>query len=408
MQDVWCHGCARQFSVSVSSWDGQCPECDEGFCEVLEQRPQARAQAPSRGASGGGPGHGGFQQTIRVPGGMMQVVATTGAPGDMFMGLGGPPGGEDALVQHLLESLMQSLGGPNFRMGGQFPDFMMGASEGENLDAIISQLMEQYEPRSQATSRRVRAALPRLRVRKAGSSGEAAEGEAVAAAGEACTVCHDAYDAGAEVVELPCSHCFHEDCISPWLDTHNSCPVCRYELPTEEDDGSPSRAGRQDGQPADSGGRRRGGASQQRRRQQEAPAVADGGGGGGSFAAMMQNIQDAWQRRNSGAGNANSAGGAGRTDDAEASYSRGAGSEGARNLRRRTAAGSQGDSTWYINDVPASPPARARGGGDAEEDNGEPPQEGPSGTQLLGMVLGGALGALTGSAIAAFFSGRRA
>ncbi len=35
--------------------------------------------------------------------------------------------------------------------------------------------------------------------------------------GEQCTVCHDAFETGGEVVELPCRHCFHEDCILPWL-----------------------------------------------------------------------------------------------------------------------------------------------------------------------------------------------
>ncbi|EFJ40020.1 hypothetical protein VOLCADRAFT_100265 [Volvox carteri f. nagariensis] len=48
--------------------------------------------------------------------------------------------------------------------------------------------------------------------------------------GELCTVCHDAFEAGGEVVELPCRHCFHEDCIMPWLQEQNTCPVCRTRL----------------------------------------------------------------------------------------------------------------------------------------------------------------------------------
>jgi hypothetical protein len=49
----------------------------------------------------------------------------------------------------------------------------------------------------------------------------------------ACTVCQDNLSIGTKAMFLPCGHTFHPDCILPWLKDHNTCPICRYELPTE-------------------------------------------------------------------------------------------------------------------------------------------------------------------------------
>ncbi|KAM9322688.1 E3 ubiquitin-protein ligase RNF126-like isoform 1-T1 [Pholidichthys leucotaenia] len=46
-------------------------------------------------------------------------------------------------------------------------------------------------------------------------------------AGLACPVCKEDYSVQDNVRQLPCSHFFHNDCIVPWLERRDTCPVCR-------------------------------------------------------------------------------------------------------------------------------------------------------------------------------------
>lgn len=49
-----------------------------------------------------------------------------------------------------------------------------------------------------------------------------------------CAVCKDEISLEEQAKQLPCSHLYHGDCILPWLRIRNTCPVCRYELPTDD------------------------------------------------------------------------------------------------------------------------------------------------------------------------------
>ncbi|XP_021865974.1 uncharacterized protein [Spinacia oleracea] len=60
--------------------------------------------------------------------------------------------------------------------------------------------------------------------------------EHLKADGLACAICKDLLMIGTEVNQLPCFHLYHPSCILPWLSARNSCPLCRYELPTDDGD----------------------------------------------------------------------------------------------------------------------------------------------------------------------------
>jgi len=45
-----------------------------------------------------------------------------------------------------------------------------------------------------------------------------------------CPVCQEDYNQGENLVRLPCKHEYHGDCVKPWLNKHNSCPMCRQQI----------------------------------------------------------------------------------------------------------------------------------------------------------------------------------
>ncbi|KAG6519594.1 hypothetical protein ZIOFF_023088 [Zingiber officinale] len=50
-----------------------------------------------------------------------------------------------------------------------------------------------------------------------------------------CAVCKDGILVNEIVKRLPCSHLYHKECILPWLEIRNTCPLCRFELPTDSE-----------------------------------------------------------------------------------------------------------------------------------------------------------------------------
>ncbi|KAG0474690.1 hypothetical protein HPP92_014376 [Vanilla planifolia] len=117
------------------------------------------------------------------------------------------------------------LGGAGVPLAGNIGDYFFGS----RLEHLVHQLFEndpnRYGPPPAAKS--VVETLPVIKI----------SNELIAGIDEAqCAVCKEAFVVGEEVVQIPCKHIYHKDCIIPWLDLHNSCPVCRYELPTDDPD----------------------------------------------------------------------------------------------------------------------------------------------------------------------------
>lgn len=95
------------------------------------------------------------------------------------------------------------------------------------LDALMQQLSESEAGRQGTPPAKKDAveALPTVEV-----SGGSNEDDAAS-----CAVCLEDYASGERARELPCRHRFHSQCIVPWLEMHSSCPVCRFQLPADDD-----------------------------------------------------------------------------------------------------------------------------------------------------------------------------
>ena len=100
----------------------------------------------------------------------------------------------------------------------------------EALDRVISQLMEQHSTSTAPgpASESAITSLPRIKLEesKLDSNGKAE-----------CSICMDSVSKGDEVVELPCKHWFHGDCVGAWLREHDTCPQCRRGIMPKDGDG---------------------------------------------------------------------------------------------------------------------------------------------------------------------------
>uniref|UniRef100_A0A3B1J0C9 RING-type E3 ubiquitin transferase n=1 Tax=Astyanax mexicanus TaxID=7994 RepID=A0A3B1J0C9_ASTMX len=260
----FCHRCSEEISPRLP--DYTCPRCESGFIEELPEERSAEngsTSTPSTSDQNRPPFENVDQTLFTFPHGYGQFAL--GIFGEGFDLRGGLPTEDnrdaenrreremasrqrygarqprgrhvprrqgtrhegvptlEGIIQQLVNGIIAPTAMPNMGMGpwGMLHSNPMDYAWGANgLDAIITQLLNQFENTGPPPADREKIkSLPTVQIT-----------EEHVGAGLECPVCKEDYSAGESVRQLPCNHLFHNDCIVPWLEQHDTCPVCRKSL----------------------------------------------------------------------------------------------------------------------------------------------------------------------------------
>ncbi|XP_023551575.1 E3 ubiquitin-protein ligase RING1-like [Cucurbita pepo subsp. pepo] len=238
----FCHQCDRAVTVIVSpSSDPLCPFCNEGFLEEYENSNSNSNVNLDRGTlllpdpfRGFNPlvvssstvvdlqNPGLFSRTLSLASQSNSSVQPE--PYDPFVFLQNHLRGIFDSGADVVFEIPRHASHSGFSMPQNVGDYFIGPG----LEQLI-QLLADNDPNRYGTPPASKSAiekLPTMTVTEDLLNSEMNQ----------CAVCIDGFEKDTEVKQMPCKHVFHDYCILPWLELHNSCPVCRFELPTDDSD----------------------------------------------------------------------------------------------------------------------------------------------------------------------------
>ncbi|KAL3840525.1 hypothetical protein ACJIZ3_025116 [Penstemon smallii] len=232
-QMYFCHQCERTVTISPSPvGDLLCPTCNSGFVEEF-QNPNPNPTIPEPF----------FPDPLSLL--LSQFLLPSHNTSNPISVPRPNPTREPALrpddfdpVSYLMNLLSnRRASGIDYQFfiddGSSSPGISLPANIGDyfvgpGFEQLIQQLAEN-DPNRYGTPPAAKSAveaLPSIKVDEDLMKSELAQ----------CAVCKDDFEMGTVVKQMPCKHVYHDECILPWLELHNSCPVCRHELPTDDPD----------------------------------------------------------------------------------------------------------------------------------------------------------------------------
>lgn len=232
----WCHQCREP--VWPQGQESVCPYCDEGFIQELHHQfvGTHSGDAASEFGLSDDPRSGIMGAIVdlmrqimpeRDPNPNLDVGIRAGTPPERSIGVGPSPPCPMLIFHRISVSHQDPFGlfsdgnGPG--MGQSQGDYHNGLPEmiQHHHDSVVEHIEQLSINDTQGPLRSAIDALAAIRISQRHLNSDAQ-----------CPVCLEKFELGSEARQMPCDHVYHSDCIVRWLEEHNSCPVCRFELPT--------------------------------------------------------------------------------------------------------------------------------------------------------------------------------
>ena len=194
IKSYWCHICNKQFFFPyIEKLDIQCKYCGNTFCEEIERNESSNQSISSSSSETNINNRNNLPPLLRLIYGMNRPRTSHG----------------------LLDFILNFLALRNYE---------------DNIENLINQIMmnDPNKYGNPPASKKSIEELERFTVTQMKLKSFGVE--------NSCAVCKDEFEIGQELILMPCKHYFHIDCLIPWLNERNSCPVCRFELPTDDVD----------------------------------------------------------------------------------------------------------------------------------------------------------------------------
>ena len=206
MKRYWCHLCKKEFTkLYIPNIDIQCNYCGNTFCEELDNNTNINSES---------------HPINFEPFSMRNNNNNSGINNNS----------SNSLLNQILFS--QGVQQPRSSVGllDLILNYAMVQNYNRNLEYIINQIMMNDNNRYgnppasvSAIDKLQKCNITEKKLKEFGFE-------------NSCPVCKDEFILNEECLLMPCEHHFHKDCLIPWLKERNSCPVCRYELPTDDED----------------------------------------------------------------------------------------------------------------------------------------------------------------------------